>query len=94
MSTAGANLRQQILHLWLHAAALDTKVAAWAFYDGTDGGHAPSAAPLPDDEPPYETGVDALRDGWMLLQAPGPLGTTSNAELGIEFVFERHITLA
>lgn len=81
--------RQQILHLWLVAAALDTEVAGWAFYDGAPGaGHD-----LPDGSPPYRTGVDALRDGWILFQAPGPLPVEqANGELGAEFVFERRVT--
>ena len=79
--------RQQILHLWLHAAALDTRVAAWSFYDGSADG--PS---LPETEPPYATGVAALQDGWMLLQAPGAIDVDSmNGELTCEFVFERRV---
>ena len=55
--------RQQVLILWLASSALDAKVLGWAFYDGTDG-----AGPQPDGDPPYATGVDALRDGWRLIQ--------------------------
>ena len=77
--------RQQILDLWLHSDALDSAVCAWAFYDGTAGAHA-----LPEGEPPYATGVDALLDGWFLLQAPGRIGLD---EIGgvpaTRFVFER-----
>ncbi len=81
--------RQQILQLWLKVAALDAPVAAWAFYDGTDG-----AQQLPGDDPPYPTGVATIRDGWMLLQTPGPIGPDStNGELDAEFVFERRVTL-
>ncbi|MEZ5228985.1 MAG: hypothetical protein R2710_20670 [Acidimicrobiales bacterium] len=78
--------RQQVLQLWLSAAALDTTVIGWAFYDGTDG----EAPGLPDERPPYATGVDALRDGWSLLQAPGPIDADRVlAEAGTEFVFTR-----
>lgn len=98
--------RQQILHLWLSAAALDTEVKAWAFYDGTDstdgvggtegpdasgsattaGAHARFGGPAR----PYETGLQALRDGWMLLQTPGPITVDDlNGDLPNEFVFER-----
>ena len=81
--------RQQILHLWLHAAALDTAVAAWSFYDGTDG-----ALELPVTDPPYATGVDALLDGWMLFQAPGPIDVAAtNGELSAEFIFERRLPM-
>lgn len=80
--------RQQVLHLWLAAAALDTNVTAWAFYDGTDG----NGPVLPVEQPPYPTGVHALRDGWMLLQTPGPIPLErANAETGAEFVFTRTV---
>ncbi len=79
--------RQQVLHLWLHAAALDTGVAAWSFYDGTDG-----ALPIPDSDPPYRNGTEALSDGWMLIQAPGRIDVaTTNGELPAEFIFERRV---
>lgn len=81
--------RQQVLQLWLRVVALDAPVVAWAFYDGSDG-----ARPLPAGEPPYATGVGALRDGWMLLQAPGAVHIEStNGELPAEFVFERRVVL-
>jgi len=80
--------RQQVLHLWLHAAALDTAVAAWSFYDGTDG-----ALTIPESEPPYQTGTAALNDGWMLIQSPGAIDVAStHGELPAEFVFERRTT--
>lgn len=80
------NERQQILHLWLAAASLDTEVKGWAFHDGTDG----AGPPLPTTQPPYPTGIDAMRDGWCCLQTPGPESVdTPRAELHAEFVFER-----
>lgn len=86
--------RQQVLQLWLAAAALDTSVVAWAFYDGSADTEGISAAPLPDDDPPYRTGVSALRDGWMLLQAPGPLPVDrTDGDLGVEFIFQRTIAM-
>jgi len=91
--------RQQILYLWLDGSSLDEKVVGWAFHDGTDG-----AGPrLPHDgepgEPPYASGVRALRDGWMLLQSaqlmpPAPGQEHVNAYLEYEFVFERRVELS
>ena len=73
----------QVLHLWLVAAALDTEVIAWARYGGDE-------EPMDDGERPYRTGVDALDDGWALVQAPGSLGVDpTDGELGAEFVFQR-----
>lgn len=89
--------RQQVLHLWLAAAALDTDVKAWAFHDGAEGAGSLAGvdASIPSTEPPYRTGVDALADGWFLLQAPGPLGLSAiDGELPCEFVFERRVIVA
>ena len=87
--------RQQILYLWLAEGALDTKVVGWAFHDGTRG----QGASLPEGQPPYETGVQALEDGWFLFQSPGPYPLQASSEHGTsylanEFVFERRIQLA
>ena len=84
--------RQQILHLWGAGSSLDSAVVAWAFHDEADG-----AGPvLPNGEPPYATGVDALRDGWMLLQVSQLITRPSeldhvNTYLEHEFVFERRV---
>ena len=58
--------RQQVLVLYLRSSALDSGVLAWAVYDGT-GQQTHMAGD--SDQPPYSTGVAALRDGWRLIQA-------------------------
>ncbi len=88
------SVRQQILYLWLGESALDSHVVAWAFHDGTQG----SGPGLPPGEPPFETGVEALSAGWMLLQTPNIPPPVEGQEyetgyLGYEFVFERRIEL-
>lgn len=87
--------RQQVLYLWASGSALDSPVVGWAFHDGT-GGDGPA---LPDGEPPYPTGEDALGDGWMLLQSsqlmrPVPGQEHLNSYLDFEFVFERRSVIA
>jgi len=93
--------RQQLLYLWLLNSAPDSNIAGLAFYDGTDG----QGPQLPDkgDDPPYANGVEAIQDGWMLMQSPPPVAPTpdqlhNNAYLEYEFVFERrvqvHVTFA
>jgi len=83
--------RQQILVLYLKTSALDTGVVAWAHYDGT-GLQAYMSGD--EDEPPYDTGLDALKDGWRLIQA-SPLvshvpGTEFRTDyLKYEFFFEK-----
>ncbi|MGD8417442.1 MAG: hypothetical protein PVH91_10320 [Pseudomonadales bacterium] len=60
------SIRQRVLVLYLSSSALDSSVIAWANYDGT-GRTRPMAGD--ESEPPYRTGVHALRDGWRLIQA-------------------------
>jgi hypothetical protein len=87
-------LRQQILYLWASGSAIDSPTIGWAFHDGSDG----TAAGPPDRDPPYASGLDALRDGWFLLQSaqlvpsvPGQEHT--NSYLQYEFVFERRVKI-
>ena len=62
-----------------------------------DRRHRPGSSRSPTrGEVPYATGVDALRDGWMLLQSaqlipPAPGTEHLNAYLDYEFVFERRV---
>ena len=70
-------MRQKILVLYLHNSDLNSRVVAWSLYDG--------AAPRPDvpeadnrygaptgsaSDPPYASAVDAMRDGWRVVQFP------------------------
>ena len=59
---------QKILILYLHSSALDSRVTAWSSYDGTT-----RVPPVSGDEeePPYTTGLDAIRDGWRVIIADG-----------------------
>jgi hypothetical protein len=87
--------RQQVLVLYLHTSALDSAVVGWSMYDGT-GRATPTTGD--SDEPPYETGVAALRDGWRLFQAaqlipPYPGHEYDVSFLKHEFLFEKLITL-
>ena len=88
--------RQKVLVLYLANSALDAPVVAWAVYDGT-GQSRPMAGD--NDEPPYATGVDALRDGWRLIQAaqilPHPRGDEFDLSyLKYEFFFEQLVEVA
>lgn len=85
---------QQVLFLWLSDSALDSHVVAWALYDGASPKHAPMPPIDPDAKPPYRTGLEALRDGWRLIQAsplipPAPGAELHTSYLRHEFIFER-----
>jgi hypothetical protein len=88
--------RQKVLVLYLANSALDAPVIAWAVYDGT-GETRPMAGD--NDEAPYSTGVDALKDGWRLIQAaqilPHPRGDEFDLSyLKYEFFFEQLVEVA
>ena len=87
-------LRQQVLVMYLATSSLRSRVVSWSLYDG-----ASYDEPDTGDgrEPPYETGLDALRDGWRLMSAsplipayPGTEYLTSHHKF--EFFFERLVT--
>lgn len=87
-------LRQQVLVLYLLNSALDSYVVGWSQYDGT-GRTTPTTGD--GDEPPYETGLDALKDGWRLIQAsqlipPYPGHEYDVSFLKHEFFFEKIVT--
>lgn len=77
--------------LYLANSALDSRVIAWAFYDGT-GKERHMAGD--SDTPPYDNGLQALEDGWRLLQMsplnPHPPGREFDTSyLKYEFLFEQ-----
>ena len=83
--------RQKVLVLYLANSALDSPVVAWAQYDGT-GKTLHMAGDR--NEPPYRTGVAALRDGWRLFQASQLLPHARGEEFDLsylkyEFFFEQ-----
>ncbi|WP_158850164.1 hypothetical protein [Saccharothrix deserti] len=84
-------MKQQVLVLYLSSSSLDDRVVGWSSYDGT-GRTNPTTGD--SDDPPYETGTDALRDGWRLFQAsqlipPYPGHEYDTSFLKHEFLFEK-----
>jgi hypothetical protein len=89
-----ADVRQQVLVLYLGGSALDTGVVAWSMYDGAGTATIETGE---EDEPPYRTGIEALRDGWRLLSMsqmlpPGRDLEYSTDHHNYECVFERLVT--
>ena len=85
--------RQKVLVLYLANSALDSPVIGWSVYDGT--GEARRMAG-DADTPPYASGLDALLDGWRLLQASQLLPHARGEEFDLaylkyEFFFEKWI---
>jgi hypothetical protein len=87
--------RQRVLILDLIDSALDSKVVAWSEHDGT-GERLQMADD--SDEPPYETGLEALLDGRRLFPL-SPLPHARGDELRTsclryEFAFEQLVGLS
>lgn len=87
--------RQQVLILYLANSALDSRVVSWAEYDGTGREHH-----FPGDraEPPYATGLDALKAGWRLIQLSELRPAAPGAEHQVSYqryecVFEKLVSL-
>jgi len=86
-----SKLRQKVLVLYLSNSALDSRVKGWSMYDGT-GQSNPTTGD--GDVPPYRTGVEALQDGWRVIQFPQLIPPYPNMEYTTsfqmyEFVFEQ-----
>lgn len=80
---AASGLRQRVLVLYLASSALDDRVVGWSNYDGTGETHPTMGD---GDEPPYNTGLDALRDGWRLFQAAQLLPPATGQEYDVSFL--------
>lgn len=65
-----AELRQQILILHLANPDLDSQAVAWALYDGAAPRDQLQMQSGDQDEPPYRSVLDAMRDGWFVIQVP------------------------
>jgi hypothetical protein len=90
-ATTTSTVRQQVLVLYLATSALDSDVVGWSLYDGT-GRTSPTTGD--SEEPPYTSGIAALRDGWRLIQAsqlipPYPGHEYDVSFLKHEFFFEK-----
>ena len=84
-------IRQQVLILYLANSALDSAVKGWTIYDGT-GQEAHTTGD--SSEPPYVTGMDALLDGWRVIQFPQLIPPYPGLEYATsfhknEFIFEK-----
>lgn len=83
--------RQQLLFLSLATPHLGSKVVAWSLFDGT--GRTQTMAG-DTSEPPYESVLAAMKDGWRVIQVPAlhapPVGQEHETGfLRFEYVLEK-----
>lgn len=94
--TSSSTLRQQVLVLYMASSALDDRVVGWSSYDGTGATHPTMGD---SDEPPYTTGLEALLDGWRMIQAAQLLPPATGQEYDVsflkhEFFFEKLVEIS
>ena len=86
-----SNQRQKILVLYLRDPNLNSRVGAWTIYDGTGKEQTVTGN---SDEPPYGSVVEAMKDGWRVIQLPQQFPAYPGMEyhtsfLKNEFVLEK-----
>jgi len=57
---------QDILVLYQTTPALDAPPVAWAYYEASKGTGVQDL--VEEDEPPYKNAMEAMRDGWQVIQ--------------------------
>ena len=91
VTSLAALLRQQLLFLCLASPHLASPVVAWSFFDGTGRNQAMAGDA---DQPPYESVLAAMLDGWRVIQVPVPSAPAPGREhetsyLRFEYVLEK-----
>ena len=83
--------KQLLLYLYSKSTSLRSPLGGWALYDAT----APDEPVLPSQDAPYASVLDAVGDGWRIIQFPRPelynFTDVDNAYLGYEFILEKFV---
>jgi len=75
--------RQKILILYTRTPNLDSGVGAWAIYDGTGKEHHTTGD---SDKPPYSSVLEAMQDGWRVMQFPQQFPAYPGMELTTSYL--------
>lgn len=76
-------LRQKLLFLYANTPSLESGIGAWAIYDGTGREHHTTGDM---DQPPYKSVLEAMRDGWRVIQVPQQFPAFLGMELTTSFL--------
>lgn len=80
--------RQRVLYLSSQSTNMRSPVSAWVLYDSA----GPAKPQLPLQDPPYKTVLDAIADGWRVVQFPVSKLYEYRGEndyVGYEFILEK-----
>ena len=88
-------MRQKLLMLYTHTPDLKSPVCAWSIYDGTGREHHTTGD---SDTPPYKSVLNAMQDGWRVLQLPQLYPAVPGMELTTsylrwEYVLEQIVSI-
>lgn len=75
--------RQKILILYSHTPDLNSSIGGWAVYDGTGKEHHTTGDSA---EPPYNSVLDAMKDGWRVIQLPLQFPAYPGMELSTSYL--------
>jgi hypothetical protein len=102
LETLLAEPRQMILYLYSKSTNPCSPIASWALYDPCEPNREdqlvasdtfPIPPKLPSKETPYRSVMDAINDGWRVVQFPReelhPFSDVDNSYLGFGFILER-----
>ena len=89
VTTALNSEKQLLLYLYSKSTNLRSPLGGWALYDAT----APDEPVLPSQDVPYASVLDAVNDGWRIVQFPRPelynFSDVDNTYLTYEFILEK-----
>ena len=81
--------RQMVLYLYSKSTNMRSAIASWALYDST----VPYEPTLPSQDVPYASVIEAVNDGWRIVQFPRSelhqFSDVDNTYLGYEFILEK-----
>jgi hypothetical protein len=78
-----ANVRQKLLILYSQTPNLNSSIGAWAIYDGT-GQETHTTGD--SDAPPYRSVLEAMKDGWRVIQFPQQFPAYPGMELSTSYL--------
>ena len=91
VTTALNSQKQLLLYLYSKSTNPRSPIGGWALYDAT----APDEPVLPSQDAPYTSVLDAVKDGWRIVQFPRPelytFTDVDNAYLTYEFILEKFV---
>ncbi len=84
--------RQMVLYLYSKSTNMRSAIAGWTWYDPTVS-YEPT---LPSQDAPYDSVIEAVNDGWRIVQFPRAelyqFSDVDNTYLGYEFILEKSIS--